>query len=436
MSARIDEMVLSFRKVLAATERLSANDLRQYQQPLLGKLLEHARQHAPFYRDRLAPVFQGNAVQHARWTEIPILTREAAQRNVTALRATSTPPHLGKSSESETSGSTGRPFRHYKSQLAEVAALGMTDRVFRWWGLDGTRTLASFVSRRKELAPPPDGATFGAWYTGVHAGRHHVLDMWADTDAQIDWLAARKPSYLSAYSTTLIPLAVRSRQRGISLRFDLVLSVATTVTDQIRRTVREAFGCHIADQYGADEVGHIAGECPVCGEYHIASEAVLCEILDERGRQCGPGETGRVIVTSLYNYAMPLIRYEIGDFATVGREASCRSVSLPTLARVVGRYRNTFTLADGRVIYPYVDIARFRDFLSFSQVQVVQTAYDAIEVRYVSGDAPREADEAGLGAYLSDALGAPFRVTAVCVSTIERDAEGKFEDFLSQVARW
>jgi phenylacetate-CoA ligase len=188
------------------------------------------------------------------------------------------------------------------------------------------------------------------------------------------------------------------------------------------------------DHYGAQEVGSIAPECPHCRQYHVNAESVLVEILREDGTRCAPGETGRVIVTSLYNYAMPFIRYEVGDYAVAGSlDVKCR-VRLPSLTRVLGRYRSTFTLKDGRIIYPYVAIGRFRDYISFEQVQVVQTDYDAIEVRYVPVDG-RPADSCGLQAYLRKAIDASFNVRAVPVAEIPRAASGKFEDFLSLVPR-
>ena len=98
------------------------------------------------------------------------------------------------------------------------------------------------------------------------------------------------------------------------------------------------------------------------------------------------------------------------------------------------RSRNTFTLPDGRIVYPYVEIARFRDYIPFTQVQVVQTEYDALEVRYVaSGD--RVADEEGLQAYLREAIHPELRVKAIAVPEIPRSPSGKFEDFLSLVPR-
>ena len=64
----------------------------------------------------------------------------------------------------------------------------LSDRTFRWWGLDGNKVMASFTSRRKHLAPPPEGSTVIGWQVG-YTDLHHMIDMWADTDIQIDWLA-------------------------------------------------------------------------------------------------------------------------------------------------------------------------------------------------------------------------------------------------------
>jgi phenylacetate-CoA ligase len=426
-------MVFQFRDVLAETERLAPDELHSYQQTLLEPLVLHARQHVPFYAQRLAPVFAGGQPDLSRFHEIPILTRAQAQANVRALAASDLPPHVGPVETEETSGSTGRPFVHRRNQLLTIANLGLTDRVLRWCDFDGNKTMATFISRNREKAPPPDGSTLRGWRKG-YTGLHHMIDMWADTDTQIDWLVKRQPNYLTAYSSTLLALAERSQRRGIPLRFERINSIATTMSDEIRQACREVFGVNPIDQYGAQEVGLIACECPVCGHYHLNAEAMLVEILRDDGTPCAPGETGRVIVTSFYNYAMPFIRYEIGDYAVAGPLKVKCPVRLPTLARVFGRYRNTFTLKDGRIIYPYVAIGRFRDFIPFEQVQVVQTDYDAIEVRYVPLSKAK-ADEAGLQAYLRDAIDRSLNVRAIAVDEIPRSPSGKFEDFLSLVPR-
>jgi phenylacetate-CoA ligase len=428
-----DRMVVEFRDVLAETELLPPDAMAAYQRNLLLPLLEHAQTHVPFYKERLAAIFETGAPDFSRWREIPILTRTEAQAAVDTLAATSLPPHCGEVTDEETSGSTGIPFRHRRNALHTVANMALTDRMFRWWGLDGNKTMASFTSRRKHRAPPPDGARIEGWRTG-YRGLHYMIDMWADTDIQIDWLLARKPDYLTAYSSTLLALAERVRQRGIALKFASIVSNATAISDEIRDLCENVLGARPRDHYGAQEVGSIAAECTHCGRYHINAETVLVEILREDGTPCAAGEAGRVIATSLYNYAMPFIRYEIGDYAVAGDDAVECAVRLPTLSRVLGRYRSTFTLPDGRIVYPYVEIGRFRDYIPFTQVQVVQTDYDAIEVRYVAnGD--RAADEGGLQAYLREAIHPGLRVRAIAVADIPRSPSGKFEDFLSLVPR-
>lgn len=430
---RIDRMALQFCEVLAETERLTSRGIKDYQRNLLVPLLEHARSQTSLYRERLSPFFTANGFDFARWAEVPILTRADAQKNAARLRAEVLPAHAGPVTAEETSGSTGRPFEHLRNELAHVANIAFTDRAFRWWKMDGNKTMASFTSRRKHLAPPPHGSSITGWRVGC-SGWHHTIDMWADTDVQIDWLLARRPHYLTAYSSTLLALAETVQRRNLDLRFEAVVSNATAISDEIRATCRDVFGVEPMDHYGAQEVGSIAAECPHCRQYHVNAEGVLVEILRDDGSECAPGETGRVIVTSLYNYAMPFIRYEVGDYAvTSARDVKCR-IKLPSLARVLGRYRSTFTLKDGRIIYPYVAIGRFRDFISFEQVQVVQTDYDALEVRYVPLDG-RPADADGLQAYLREAIDPSFHVKAVPVSEIPRAESGKFEDFLSLVPR-
>ena len=132
---------------------------------------------------------------------------------------------------------------------------------------------------------------------------------------------------------------------------------------------------------------------------------------------------------------MPFIRYEIGDLATVGSAPRPCQIKLPTLARIAGRYRNTYARPDGRVIYPSVQFGRLRDHLSFTQAQLVQTDYGQLELRYVPGDPAGGADLAGIEAYLRTAVDADLQVRVIAVDAIPRHPSGKFEEFISLVSR-
>jgi phenylacetate-CoA ligase len=304
----------------------------------------------------------------------------------------------------------------------------------RWWEFDGAKTMATFVARKRDSAAITDETTVAGWSVGF-SGLHHMIPISPDNDKQIDRLIELRAHYLTGQSFILLGLAERVRERGVNLRFERIISTSTALSDEIRNICKEVLGARPIDQYGARETGLIACECPWCGHYHVNAETVLVEILDAEGRPCAPGETGRVVLTALYNYAMPFIRYEIGDFAIAGpRRVKC-PVKLPALTKIMGRYRNSFTLHDGRVIFPLVPVARLREFISFEQFQVVQTDYDAIEVRYVPLDPSRPADTTGLEACVRELIDASFNVRALAVDEIPRSASGKFEDYLSLVPR-
>jgi phenylacetate-CoA ligase len=130
---------------------------------------------------------------------------------------------------------------------------------------------------------------------------------------------------------------------------------------------------------------------------------------------------------------MPFIRYEIGDFAVAGPEHVKCPIKLPALGKIMGRYRNAFILHDGRTIYPYVPVARLRQFLAFEQIQIVQTNPTSIEVRYVPLKTGEGVDSNGLEACLRESIDPSFSVRAVAAERIERSASGKFEDYLSLV---
>lgn len=431
---RNDEMVLKFREVLKQTERFEPDGLWEYQKSLLTPLLLHARAHSPFYRTRLDAVFNGDEIDFGRWREIPILTRAEAQTNEKTLAAKAVPPHLGTVSADETSGSTGRPLRYLKNGLMDVAALAMTDRLYRWWDFDGFKTMASFVSPRRGISKPEGDETFG-WQTGALEGRHLLRETTGDAEGHARWLAKQRPDYLVSYASMIEPIAATARDRDIGLAFAKVIARGGIVTGETRAVCREIFGCSLVDQYGADEIGQIACECPRCGQYHINSEVVRVELLDENNKPVSSGQTGRVVLTGFYNYAMPLIRYEIGDYATRAQSGHECAVALPSISKIVGRYRNTFTLADGRILFPNMPMKGFRTYLPYTQIQVVQTDYDRLLVRYVADESGKQPDGKGLEAWLKESLDPCFSVQLEEVASIPAASDGKYEDFVSLVAR-
>jgi phenylacetate-CoA ligase len=184
--------------------------------------------------------------------------------------------------------------------------------------------------------------------------------------------------------------------------------------------------------YTAQETGYIALQCPEHEHYHVQSECVRVEILDERNRPCATGQTGRVVLTPLHGFAMPLLRYAIGDYAEVGAPCRCGR-GLPVLARILGRVRNMLTLPDGSQRWPSLAFFGGTTAEAVKQYQCVQTRLGEIELRLVVARALTPAEEARLRAKVAEVLGHPFTVTLTYHQSIPRSAGGKFEQFVSRL---
>ncbi len=282
---------------------------------------------------------------------------------------------------------------------------------------------------------PGSFAGWGSATDGVVAtGPAVVRGIEEDVDSQIDWLLRERPAYLITHPSMAAALARLSLERGI--RFDGLREVRTfgeLLADETRVLCREAWGVPVTDTYSTTETGYIALQCPDHQHYHVQSEGVLVEILDDAGAACTPGQSGRVVVTDLHNFAMPLIRYDVGDFAEVGEVCACGR-GLPVLRRIVGRVRNMLLTADGRRFWPAIGSRAIAEAGPIRQYQLVQKEYDLIEVRLVTAAPLTREQETQVRELVQARLPVACRIKLVYCERIARSAGGKFEDFMSEIS--
>lgn len=416
-------------------EQLLAHQLRQAQ-----LLLRHAWETVPFYRHRL-PVDLSAPLTIEQWQRIPILTRRDIQDAGASLHSTRLPPQHGKTHKTQTSGSTGEPVQMLGTELTRLFWDAFALRDYHWHSSDFSASFAAIRIFPGKLGAPPDGSHAKDWggaVACVHGtGPALALSLTADVETQACWLQRHNPGMLLTYPTNLHELLENSAVHAWRLpRLTLVRTVGETLPPALRVRCREVWGVEIVDTYSSQEFGYLALQCPHCpqgGTYHAMAEGALVEILDSAGNPCLPGEVGRLVITSLHNFAQPLIRYEIGDYAEVGQPCACGR-GLPAIARFVGRSRNMLTLPDGRRHWPLVGFAEFRKVAPIRQYQMVQRTCEEIETRWVVERPLRLDEEANLSKVIQEALGYPFRLTFVYYDgEIPRTQGGKFEEFVSHV---
>lgn len=434
------DVLRGLHQTLEQTQWQPAEKTRALQENHLAMLVAHAYRTTPWYRDAwTAAGIDVNRFDPQRdWRRLPLLRRQDIQRGKQAFHSSDPPAEHGESHVLGTGGSTGEPVRVLASDWTQFWFMVLTLREHLWHGRDFSQTLGVIRYSSDSSWDPPEGQTTGQWGPATSiigpTGPAAVVNVLADTDAQLDWLRRRSPGYLLTYPSVLHALAQRMLDRGLTCPSLLqARSMGEVLEPSVRAICREAWGIDIADVYSSEEVGCIAIQCPTGEHYHVQSENVYVEVLDDDDQPCGPGEVGRVVVTALHNYVMPLIRYELGDYAEVGEACKCGR-TLPVINRVMGRQRNMFILPSGGKLWPSFVAAEGDMPLPPRQFQAVQRAIDQVEIRLVV-DAPfSQAQQDQLIEQFRRGMGDEFRYSVVYMDRIPRSPRGKYEDFLCEVS--
>lgn len=413
-----------------APEELIARQLDQARQ-----VIRFAAATVPYYRQQLGNNYQATGLKQENWSEVPILSRKALHEAKASMRSDSLPVEHGRTFSIETSGSTGMVVEVLGTDLTRLFWQVFCLRDHLWHRRDLTQKLCTIRLQRDPLVKGPNGMTAAGWGPATDdvavTGTSVNYDIGLDIAHLAERLVLDRPGYLLGHPSTILELARLCLSKEILLPgLREVRTLGESAHESLRQRCRDAWGVPLIDMYSCQEAGYLALQCPEQGHYHVQSENVLLEVVDDNGRACASGEIGRVLITSLNNFATPLIRYELGDYAEVGKPCSCGR-NLPVLKRIMGRYRNLITLPDGS--RRWADVG-FPDHIGpIDQMQMIQTALDELQVRLVMPRPLTDSEANSLSAFIHDNLGYPFRLRFEYVDTIRNSANGKVEQVISLI---
>lgn len=408
-------------------ERLIEHQFRQ-----VRELAAHAIANAPHYRKHLerAGLKTVGALDPETFLRWPI-TRKAEVGDGRTFEPAFLPPAHGPTQEAFTTGSTGVPTRVVRSSAANlfIAALNLRDHL--WHQRDFSAKYGAMRSR-------VETGRVDSWWsleTNV-AFRTGPLATYAsrnDPEKQLDWLMKEKPAYVLAYPTNLRVLAMLGQETGrVPEGIRQVISFTQVLPPDVRALIARLWKTKVIDVYSCEEFGPIALQCPLHEHFHVQAENLYVEVLREDGQPCAPGETGIVVVTSLHNFAMPLLRYELGDYAEVGAPCPCGR-GLPVLKRIAGRVRNMARDPSGRRFMPWIPFGGWLEIAPIRGIQLIQKTPAQLELRYVMAQALSPGQAARLTAMLQSQLGYPFEIRFTRTESLERRPGEKFEDFISEI---
>jgi phenylacetate-CoA ligase len=365
---------------LLRTERVTGQELCDYQAKLLRALVKPALGETPFYSGRAAPP-NDLAPDSPYWLAQPFISRRDLAENFDAFRPRSFASVHGVITPSATGGSTGPAARRDVSSLESVARLLASYRMYHNWKLDQTRPLFVLRKSRRDEELRSDRWGF-PWLDEKSRGKRTWIDIVTPPREQLQAMAHQGPVYVNTLPSNILRLAVEALRSDIRISIPYVISVGEYLAPEVRTAAARAFGSTIIDSFASAEAGVVAIQCPETELYHIQSEQVLAEIVSPRGRLCAAGETGEVVVTPLYSYATPLLRYRSGDYVEAGPSCACGRI-LPTISRIAGRREHMFDFPDGARLLPKIDRVLITQVLGHDHWVLVQSSETDVVFRHV-----------------------------------------------------
>jgi phenylacetate-CoA ligase len=397
----------------------------------LRKLVQHAYDQIPFYKEifdtrNLKPA---DVSSYEDLQKLPVLSKRIVLANERNLI---TPNFPSKLYTRKTGGSTGMTLHFMKDARALALNdaimwrcykwynIGVGDKQVRFWGVPVTakvrwkEQLKDFVLNRIRIS-------------AFDISEKSCLE-------QYKRIKRFKPAYFYGYTTAIYGFCLFMKKMGIdlnSLNLKAVICTAEKMYSHHEELFKEVFDCPVVDEYGSSENGIIAFQCTQ-GNMHIMSDHLCVEFLDENDKQVKNGELGRVVITDLESYAMPLVRYDIGDYGrSTDRKCSC-GVNLPLMEIVEGRKEDFIKTKDGKMIHAaYLCYTLKED--SVHEFKMYQQSIESLLVQIVKSPSFNDNTQGKLENNLRTALGDDMAIKFEYLERIPREKSGKLRYFVSNI---
>jgi phenylacetate-CoA ligase len=364
---------------------LSSEELRALQIRLLRQQLVAAYRYVPFYRHRMneAGLTPLDIQTYEDLKLLPVLTKRDIQDHQDLLIASNIPEERRR--RNQTGGSTGSPLQFWVDCERFDSRRASTDRHNGWAGLRPGDWHAHLWGSRFDLGDKPDPRP--QWRQKF---LHRNIPLHTGTmsdDAMMEYvnvLRKYRPRRMLAYTQSAVFFAEFCLKRRIDdITFESMIVSAEMLLPGKREILEQVFRGKVFNRYGCREVSVIASECEFHTGLHVSADTLLVEV--EESPDLPPG-MGRVLVTDLLNRSMPLIRYEIGDLASLASNAQCPcGRSLPLIENIHGRTTDLLRLPSGRMLPGPSLTLLVADMREVRQVQFIQASAHHIVLKVVAG---------------------------------------------------
>ncbi len=407
----------------------SKNKLLDFQEDRLKALLLHSNNNVHYYNDILRSIIKNKKVDLSSFQDIPLINKGIIRQDISNL--ISKDLNKRKYYYNTSGGSTGEPVKfiqdkqyikwrnaanyYYFKDILKIDEPNVKKVII--WGSE----MDLFNGKI-----PVKAKIFNRMTNTVFLNSFKMKE--EDKAEYIRKINSYEPDLIRGYAGSLYELSKYAEKNNLKIHKPKILvSAAETLHGNMREKIEDIFQTKVFNFYGSREVSNIAGECEH-GSMHIFSFWNMVEILKKNNKSAKEGEDGRVIVTNLFNYSMPLIRYELGDNAIMGKKCRCGNI-LPTLKSIIGRVIDHFVLRDGTVIpaeYFIHLIGVVCNYGTIKQFQIIQEDYDKIRIMAALNKSLTNSEQDNINTKIRLVMGNECKITWEVLDSIPKTRTGKY----------
>lgn len=410
----------------------SREELEADQFGRLKSLLCHAFETVPFYRDmfKKLSIHPDEIKSRADYAKLPCLTKDIIKRNQVDL--VSSRFDVNALHCNSTGGSTGEPLQFFQEtdvyeQMRANLMLSLKmagwhegERVFSIWGNPKD------FSKRKSLLGKIKERLATTITLNAYKYNEDIFNLWTAA------IHGSKKAFIYGYPSVISDFAHYMVNNNVKLNnVKGIQTSAEQLLDVHRKIMEEAFQCNVYDQYGSRECPGIACECDH-GNMHLFTHSSYVEFIDDEALE----ESKRVVVTPLNSYAMPFLRYEIGDYAQPVHSSCACGRGFPLMRMSIGRLYDRFVCEGGQVLHGTLLVRQVAGIRGIRNFQFHQRDLVNIDLNIIRSTAFDETDRGKIEAINANfaALDVP-RVTIRVnyVNSFPQTVGGKHRIFISDV---
>lgn len=406
---------MSFRKIFLKPFYFKKVDFNKY---TLKNIINFSVKNVEYYKK-----YYGSNLH-----DFPILTKELIKENFYDLQSSDI--HKRKAYKNSSGGSTGEPVTFLQDIEYLYAQRQITYEQKSWTGYSFGDPLLKLWGDDKEILTNKKNyksIVINSFKNIKFLNSYKITNN--EIISYIEYINKYEPRLLVAYVESIYQLAKFADENGIHIKpINAIMCTAGTLYPNIKKTIEKVYKTKVYNRYGSREVGNIAST-----QYHDQDElkvsrAVHLEVIDKNGKILSDGEEGELLVTSLVNYSMPLIRYKIGDRGILKNKNGEQ-----ILIKITGRTSDIFKTKNGTVVHGeyFSDLFYFKKWVT--KYQVIQKKFDYILVKIATKDKPVTEDINKIQIGIKKAMGAACKVDFIFSDDLPQLKSGKFRYTISEL---